>query len=76
MSTHKVAISIDRELLKQLDWWVAEKKLGSRSQAIQIAVQEMLARLRRDRLSRECAKLDPAVEGFMAEEGLEDFRSP
>jgi len=76
MSTHKVAVSIDRELLEQLDWWVAEKKLGSRSQAIQIAVQEMLARLRGDRLSRECAKLDPAVEGSMAEEGLEDFRSP
>jgi len=43
-----------------------------RSQAIQQAVEEMLARLERSRLTRECAKLDPAFEKALAEEGLSE----
>jgi hypothetical protein len=41
-----------------------------RSEASEAAVRERLARLRRDRLARESAKLDPAVEMSMAEEGI------
>ncbi len=72
MSTRIVAISLDRVLLKDLDRLVAEAELGSRSQAIQVAVKEKLARLRRDRLAKECAKLDPAAERSTAEEGMSD----
>ncbi len=70
MAASKVAISIDRELLAQLDNLVVEQMFASRSQAIRVAIEEKLARLRRSRLARECAKLDPAAEQAMAEEGM------
>lgn len=74
MATQKVAISIDEHLLAELDDFVAQSLFANRSQAIQTAVEEKIARLRRDRLARECAKLDPAFEQRMAEEGMaEDF---
>ena len=41
-----------------------------RSQAIQEAVKEKLARIKRTRLAKECAKLDPTFEKAMADEGL------
>jgi metal-responsive CopG/Arc/MetJ family transcriptional regulator len=72
MSTHKVTISIECELLEEVDRLVADKQFGSRSQAIQVAVLEKLARLRRDRLAKECANLDHAVERSMAEEGISE----
>jgi len=75
MTTYKVAISIDREILEKLDRFVKENAIPSRSRAIQEAVEEKLGRIERSRLARECAKLDPAEEKAMAEEGsAEDFR--
>ena len=70
MASSKVAISLDRDLLSQLDGLVSKKVFASRSQAIQVAVQEKIARLHRSRLAEECAKLDPAFERAMAEEGI------
>lgn len=70
MSTAKVAITMDKELLKQLDYLVQTKVFQNRSRAIQEAVREKLARLQRTRLAQECAKLDPQSEQAMAEEGL------
>ncbi len=66
----KIAITIQQPLLSELDELVQGDTFKSRSQAIQEAVREMLSRLRRGRLARECAKLDPAVERDLAEEGL------
>ena len=70
MSRAKVAISIERATLEQLDELVKSKVFPSRSRAIQEAVQEKLSRLKRTRLAEECAKLDPQAEQEMAEEGL------
>ncbi len=70
MPTTKVAISLDREVLKRLDELVDERVFPNRSRAIQQAVEEKLARLERGRLARECAKLEPDFEVAMAEEGL------
>jgi Arc/MetJ-type ribon-helix-helix transcriptional regulator len=70
MSVAKVAISIDEHLLRRLDRLVEQEIFRSRSEAIQKAVAEKLARLNRSRLARECAKLLPAEEQKMAEEGL------
>jgi len=72
MSRSKVAISIERETLEQLDELVKSKVFPNRSQAIQEAVEEKLSRLKNTRLAEECAKLDPAAEQEMAEEGLSD----
>jgi Arc/MetJ-type ribon-helix-helix transcriptional regulator len=70
MAASKVAISIGPDLLAELDRWVAKKAFTSRSQAIQVAVEEKLRRLQRRRLAEECAKLDPDEERAIAEEGI------
>jgi metal-responsive CopG/Arc/MetJ family transcriptional regulator len=70
MSVAKVAVSMDDQLLRRLDGLVARKVFRSRSQAIQKAVAEKLARLDRSRLARECAKLLSAEEQEMADEGI------
>jgi Arc/MetJ-type ribon-helix-helix transcriptional regulator len=70
MSTMKVAITIERRLLGRLDALVKNRTFTNRSKAIQAAVEEKLARHERSRLARECAKLDPATEQALADEGL------
>jgi metal-responsive CopG/Arc/MetJ family transcriptional regulator len=70
MATTKVAISLDSELLQQLDRLVAERVFPNRSQAVQDAIRDKLARLARTRLARECAKLDMQDERELADEGL------
>lgn len=72
MPKSKVAISLDRSTLQRLDRHVEKRTFPSRSRAIQEAVEEKLARLDRSRLARECAKLDPAHEKALAEEGLSE----
>ena len=66
----KVAISLDAQALDRLDRLVQAGAYPSRSRAIEAAVQEKLERLGRTRLARESAKLDPAFEKAMAEEGI------
>ena len=70
MKFAKVAISIEKETLERLDRLVKNKVFPSRSRAIQEAIEERLARMERTRLAEECAKLDPAAEQAMAEEGV------
>jgi len=70
MRMSKVAISIKRTTLDQLDELVKSKVFPSRSRAIQEAVEEKLSRLKGTRLAEECAKLDPNAEQELAEEGL------
>ncbi len=76
MTKLKVAVTLDAGLLDQVDTLVRERRFPNRSQAIESALAEKLERLRRTRLARECAKLDPAEERGLAEEGLaEDVKS-
>lgn len=75
MPRSKVAISLEESTLERLDKLVEKAAFPSRSQAIQEAVEEKLARLERNRLTRECAKLDPAFEKTLAEEGLSEDNS-
>lgn len=70
MSAAKITISIDQQLLNRIDTLVQSRIFPSRSQAVQTAVQEKLARLGKTRLAQECAKLDPQEEQSLAEEGL------
>jgi metal-responsive CopG/Arc/MetJ family transcriptional regulator len=72
MSQTKVAISIEEGVLARVDALVRRKIYRNRSRAIQEAVQEKLERLERGRLAEECAKLDPAFEKAMADEGLSE----
>lgn len=70
MPKAKVAITVDAALLDRVDELVARREFRNRSQAIEAALAEKLARSRRTRLARECAKLRPADEKALAEEGL------
>ena len=72
MARSKVAISLDESTLDRLDQLVKKEVFPNRSQAIEEAVAEKLARLERSRLAQECAKLDPAFEKALAEEGLSE----
>lgn len=70
MSSTKIAVTIDQNLLTRLDRLVKERRFPNRSRAVQEALRDKLERLERSRLARECAKLDPAFEQQLAEEGL------
>jgi metal-responsive CopG/Arc/MetJ family transcriptional regulator len=75
MARSKVAISLDEATLDRLDRLVKRAVFPNRSRAIQAAVEEKLERIERSRLARECAKLDPAFERALAEEGMTEDSS-
>lgn len=70
MSKTKVAVTLDTEIVKELDALVADQRFPNRSQAVEAAIAETLERLSRTRLAREVAKLDPVEEKALAEEGM------
>ena len=70
MSTTKVAITIDENMLSRLDCLVRKHLFPNRSRLIQEAVREKLERIDKNRLARESAKLNPKYEQAMADEGL------
>ncbi len=70
MAKEKIAITLDECFIEELDRLVNEHVFESRSQAIQEAVGEKLLRMKRTRLARECARLEPAIERAMSEEGI------
>ena len=72
MGKAKIAITLDEEYIEQIDKLVGKHVFQSRSQAIQEAVNDKLQRIKRSRLSKECAKLDPVFEKAIAEEGLNE----
>jgi metal-responsive CopG/Arc/MetJ family transcriptional regulator len=72
MAKSKVAISLEESTLVRLDQLVKKQVFSNRSQAIEEAVAEKLARFEKSRLAQECAKLDPAFEKALAEEGLSE----
>ncbi|HYR29099.1 MAG TPA: ribbon-helix-helix domain-containing protein [Thermoanaerobaculia bacterium] len=68
MPRAKIAITVDEDALTEIDRLVKDGVFPNRSKAFEVAMQERLARVRRTRLAREVAKLDPAEERAMAEE--------
>lgn len=72
MAATKVAVTIDSELLAELDRLVAQQVFPNRSKAIQEALADKLGRMRRRRLARESAKLNLAEEHAFAEEGIDE----
>ncbi|MBI2094404.1 MAG: CopG family transcriptional regulator [Candidatus Omnitrophica bacterium] len=70
MSTTKVAITVDQQLLKLVDRWVTLGRYPNRSRAIQAAVREKVERWNHTRLAEEVAKLNPKEERALAEENF------
>lgn len=76
MTVAKIAITMPPELLRQVDALVSNRRYKSRSHAIQSVVAEKINEMGESRLSRECARLDPAEEKAWAELGMaEDGKS-
>ena len=76
MNKTKTAITLDQRTVKCRDRLVREEVFQSRSQVIQEAVEEKLQRIKRSRLAKECAKLDPSFEKAKAEEGMPEELIP
>jgi metal-responsive CopG/Arc/MetJ family transcriptional regulator len=70
MRKTKVAVTLDASLVSEVDALVRQNRYASRSQAIEAAVREQIARLRRTRLAEACSRLDPREERDLAEEGI------
>ncbi len=70
MARSKVAVSLEKTTVTRLDQLVRQAVFPNRSQAIQAAVDEKLARIERTRLAGQCAKLDPSYEKALAEQGM------
>ncbi|HEV2350139.1 MAG TPA: ribbon-helix-helix domain-containing protein [Terriglobia bacterium] len=67
MSTTKVAVTLQKDTLQELDRWVKEGQYPNRSRAIQTAIVEMAVRRRRRRLIEELTKIDPKQERALAD---------
>ena len=72
----KIAVTLDRRAVADLDRWVKEGKYPNRSRALQSAVNILSEREKRTRLVRELAKIDPKEEKQLAEQGLGDRAWP
>jgi Arc/MetJ-type ribon-helix-helix transcriptional regulator len=70
VASTKISITMNESTLHRLDRLVKDRVFPNRSKAIQDAVEERLKKLERNRLARECKKLNPAEEKAMAEEGM------
>jgi Arc/MetJ-type ribon-helix-helix transcriptional regulator len=66
----RIAVTLERSVLSEVDALVEAREYSNRSQAVEAAVNEMLARRFRTRLAAECANLDRADERALAEEGM------
>jgi Arc/MetJ-type ribon-helix-helix transcriptional regulator len=70
MAVAKIAITLEKDVLSEVDRLVRRHVFPNRSRAIQEAVREKVTRLSVNRLARECAKLDARAEQALAEEGM------
>ena len=74
MPKMKVAVTVDAALLERVDALVAARRFANRSQAVEAALADTVARAARTRLAHECAKVNPREEQALAEEGFSGSR--
>jgi metal-responsive CopG/Arc/MetJ family transcriptional regulator len=70
MRVAKVTVSLEAGLVREVDRLVNERVFASRSQAVDLAIKEKLQRIKKSRLKRACALLDPDDEQAFAEIGV------
>lgn len=70
MAKAKLAVTLDENILNEVDSLVKRRVFPNRSRIIEQAVQEKLERLKKSRLADQCALLDPDYEKALAEEGM------
>lgn len=72
MAKAKLAVTLDENILNEVDSLVRRRVFPNRSRIIEQAVQEKLERLKKSRLADQCALLDPDYEKALAEEGMSE----
>ena len=70
MPKTKVAVTVDAGLLERVDALVAARQFANRSQAVETALADAVAKISRTRLARECAKVNRREEQAFAKEAL------
>ena len=70
MTTAKIAITLEKDILHRLDLLVKSNFFPNRSKAIQEAVKEKLGKIEQNRLEVESLKLDKEFEQALSEEGF------
>ena len=70
MAKAKIAITLEEDLVKEIDRWVSEGQYPSRSKAVQETLKEKITNWRRKRIIEEVSKLNPKEEQAMAEEAI------
>jgi metal-responsive CopG/Arc/MetJ family transcriptional regulator len=70
MGKAKIAITLDKQSIGELDRLIKEDIFQNRSQAIQEAISEKLLRLKKTRLIAESSKLNAVFERKISEEGI------
>ena len=65
----KIAVTLERRTIADLDRWIWEGRYANRSRALQSVVNLLSERKKRTRLARELAKIDPKEETLLAEQG-------
>jgi metal-responsive CopG/Arc/MetJ family transcriptional regulator len=75
MTLSKIIITLDENLLREVDSWVEQKLYINRSQAVQAALFNRVNQLNQQRLEAECVKLNPQEEREFAELDIEKILS-
>lgn len=70
MPKAKIAITIEEQLLRELDRAVKQGRFTTRSEAVEQAIRKALKAEQLGQFERECAKIDPEEEKALAEEGM------
>ncbi len=76
MVKKRIVVEIDSELLADIDELVDQQRFADRGEFVEEARLRQIGRLRRDRLTEACLRLDPAEERGLAEEGLRSAYLP
>jgi metal-responsive CopG/Arc/MetJ family transcriptional regulator len=71
MSTKKITVTLDESVVEGLDGFVKKHHCKSRSKAVQIAINEFLKKMEKQKMYAEIDKLDREEEIKVAEESLE-----
>ena len=71
MPKDKVAITVEKDILRELDLMVKEKNIPSRSKAIEEAISQLIENWRKNRLYEQLRNLDVEAEKAEAEASVD-----
>lgn len=71
MPKDKVAITVEKDILRELDLMVKEKNISSRSKAIEDAISQLIENWRKNRLYEQLRNLDVEAEKAEAEASVD-----